>query len=171
MRNLPPPTRRPARRAQRRHRSWIRFAAALVLLNASGVTGVAGEEISQSRYRLTVASLNANPVLDDVDEAVVVAFCQDADGCEVTLRLETAASTSANFDRLFVSESSTRWVTFRQQPSFQLDGDLNADPVLAVSDGGPHVCLFGDFDSTGNDSGPGFAMHAVNATCVLTLID
>jgi len=144
-------------------------------------TGLAeAEDVSRSRYRLTVT---ANPsgaeVLAEVDQAALEERCRDDDGCTVTLALYQTGILAADVRRFYLSANSGSWLG-------SVSGfDDNNDTETALSIvGGADSCSLGDRDPNAvpDDPNPptdhrvGFVIGVISTAtpapfCVLSVID
>jgi hypothetical protein len=152
------------------------FSMLVVLQFGQGGGVTNAEEVSVSRYRLTVQASSApGEVRTAVDVNALNALCRDDDGCAAVLVSDVGGARIVANARLLLSPTQTSsWSTSDQPNNVLADGDDNEDVVVAiVTDGG---CGFRDADAaTGTDDVLAFSVTATSIgfpiVCKLTLID
>ena len=145
-------------------------------------THAAGEvDLSRFTVNLQVPDTPENVVLiAGVDQAVLIRFCADGDGCTARLQLIDGDSptTDGDADTFFMSGGSG-WSLASDAPELHhQDGD-NAVASVVAPDLSTQGCNFSDAEANGMDTAIGFTLVAGQIlhpdgggfTCILTLID
>jgi hypothetical protein len=145
-------------------------------------THAAGEvDLSRFTVNLQVPDTPENVVLiAGVDQAVLIRFCADGDGCTARLQLIDGDSpgTDGDADTFFMS-GGFGWALARDPTDVHhQDGD---NTVFNVVDNNltNEACSFSDAEASGLDTAIGFTLVALQLlhpegggfTCILTLID
>jgi hypothetical protein len=152
------------------------FPVLVVLQLGQGGGVMHAEEVSVSRYRLTVqASSTPGEVRTAVQDSVLNALCRDDDGCAVVLVSDVGGARIVANARLLLSPTqASLWSTSDQPNNVLTDGDDNEEVVVGIVTDGE--CSFRDADAaTGTDDALGFSVTAKSIgftiVCKLTLID
>lgn len=136
-------------------------------------TALVGQDVvNMSRHKFTFAA--GDPAMfNDVDQAPLLEFCSDDDGCEVVLKMvrDTGLDVS-NVGHLFLDPVLSKWTTASPVAGPFGDSDGSITPIIRVENSPTFFCEFNDDEeAVGPDSAVGFALMAHNATCVLMVID
>jgi len=146
----------------------------VVVLSLASQPLVAADIVHASRYIQTLTRTGNPGIFAPVDQAILLDYCQDADGCKVSLRAAETTELVGRSTRLYIAESvPSLWFseTDLLTNATKHDDDLNSDAVLnTLTDSS--FCGFTDADGA-SDSEPGFALSAASAedlTVICTLV-
>jgi len=151
------------------------FPVLVVLQFGQGGEATNAEEVSVSRYRLTVQASAVGEVRTAVDVTALNALCRDDDGCAAVLVSDVGGARIVANARLLLSPTQpSLWSTSDQPNNVLTDGDDLEEVVVGIVTDGE--CGFRDADAaTGTDDALGFSVTATSigftVLCKLTLID
>jgi hypothetical protein len=134
--------------------------------------------LNASRFIQRVQATNGGLGVATVQQATLVKYCGDSDGCKVSVKLADGFSIEAKTSRLYLDESNPlKWLSDGAPVAgMHIDADGNVDAAapglwLAFSN-----CGFADMDAGGTENAAGFTLGVVagaglTATCTLVLED
>jgi len=147
----------------------------LALVLCCPIPAAAREDVSVSRYRLTVIALPLDTEVTLVDPTEFEERCRDADGCEISLVAVTGpAIIDAVNGRIFLRPGSTGWVGIGGERFLNQNAVRDIGAAVGF---GPGSCQLSDADDATNaDDTSAFTVRlamieSVSASCTLTVID
>ena len=154
-------------------RSTVLLAASLVLLPASA--RAEGLNVSRLIYRVTIDGWGL--VSRSVPQAALIPYCGDADGCELSLKIENGYGIEVKHTHLHLSEIDPLLWLSEASPvaGAHRDADGNTEEVFSVWSG-LASCGVGDYEIGGADESAGLTLGLVGTvgavyTCVLVVED
>jgi hypothetical protein len=155
-------------------RTTLLLVATLVLAPAPA----GADMLNASRFIQRVQATNGGLGIATMQQATLVKYCGDSDGCKISLKLADGFSIEAKTSRLFLDETNPlKWVSEGSPVAgMHIDADGNVDaavPGLWLSFSN---CGFADMDAGGTENAAGFTLGVVagaglTATCTLVVED
>src|SRR4030095_4556370 len=149
----------------------------VLVLSAAPQAQFAADTVHLSRYVLPLSG-GSGGALAAVDEEVLIRFCQDPDGCKVSLKLSDGIKLRAQTTVLYVDDPA--WLVWCSEagaaPVMHNDNNPPAEPVLLLNSG-DSFCEFGDFDASPTEDAAirfflsGAAPEDLTAVCTLVIED
>jgi hypothetical protein len=155
-------------------RTTLLLIGSLVLAPAQA----GADMLNASRYIQRVQATNGGLGIATVQQATLVKYCGDSDGCKVSVKLADGFSIEVKTTHLYLDETTPlKWLSEGSPiAGMHIDADDNVDAVapglwLAFSN-----CGFADMDAGGTENAAGFTLGVVagaglTATCTLVLED